>query len=371
MFRRNVLTRNRRVKLRELWLKIDKTTPKNIVGELLNSASQTCDAIYVADGRTVGDVKKTGVRVAAKGDECDVQVIEPFNAEELAKVKEAGKLAAVRVTVKSAEDEKEAIKAADLSADYIIIKCLDWKVIPLENLIANAKGKSKLLAEASSLEEAKLALETLELGVDGVVLKTSNPGELLKVAYLVKRQLPRIKLAPVKIVEVKQIGTGARVCVDTCDLMKEGEGLLVGCQSACLFLVEAEVHENPFVQPRPFRVNAGPVSLYVMCSPDKTRYLSELKAGEELMIVDRNGNVRFTNIGRVKIEWRPLLLIEAEHEGKRFKTITQNAETIRLVTGKGSIPVTALKPGDEVLAYMLEGGRHFGTLVNKERIVEL
>jgi 3-dehydroquinate synthase II len=248
---------------------------------------------------------------------------------------------------------------------------LDWKVIPLENLIANAKGKSKLLAEASSFEEAKLALETLELGVDGVVLKTSNPSELLKVAYLVKKQLPRVKLVPVKIVEVKQIGTGARVCVDTCDLMKEGEGLLLGCQSACLFLVEAEVHENPFVQPRPFRVNAGPVSLYVMCSPDKTKYLSELKAGEELMIVDRNGNTRFTNIGRVKIEWRPLLLIEAEHEGKRFKTITQNAETIRLVTEKGSTPVAALKPGDEVLACILEGGRHFGTLVKEERIVEL
>jgi 3-dehydroquinate synthase II len=357
--------------LRELWLKIDKTIPKNIVEELLSSASLTCDAIYVAGGRMTGDIRKTGVRVAAKSVGCDVQVLDLFSEEELAKVKETGRHVAVRVIIKSVEDEKEAIKAANLSVDYIIIRCLDWKVIPLENLIANAKGKTRLLAEVSSFEEAKLALETLELGVDGVVLRTSDPGELVKVAYLVKKQLPRFKLVPVKVVEVKQIGTGARVCVDTCDLMKEGEGLLLGCQSACLFLVEAEVHENPFVQPRPFRVNAGPVSLYVMCSPEKTRYLSELKAGEELMIVNRNGNARFTNIGRVKIEWRPLLIIEAEHGGKRFKTIAQNAETIRLVTEKGSTPVTALKPGDEVLAYMLEGGRHFGTLVKEERVVEL
>ncbi|MEM2463723.1 MAG: 3-dehydroquinate synthase II [Candidatus Bathyarchaeia archaeon] len=357
--------------MKELWLKIDETVPKSAVEGILCSASQTCDAIYVADKRRVNDIRKKGVKVAAKGGECDVQVLEPFNAEELTKIKKAGTSVAVRVVVKSAEDEMEAIKAANLSADYIIIHCLDWKVIPLENLIANARGKSRLLAEVSSFEEAKLALETLELGADGVVLKTSDPNELVKVAYLVKKQIPRVKLVPVKIVEVKQIGTGARVCVDTCDLMKEGEGLLLGCQSACLFLVEAEVHENPFVQPRPFRVNAGPVSLYVMCSPERTKYLSELKAGEELMIVDRNGNARFTNIGRVKIEWRPLLLIEAEHHGKRFKTITQNAETIRLVTEKGSTSVTVLKPGDEVLACILEGGRHFGTLVKEEKVVEL
>ncbi|MEM2937396.1 MAG: 3-dehydroquinate synthase II [Candidatus Bathyarchaeia archaeon] len=357
--------------MKEFWLKIDETVPKSVVEGILCSASQTCDAIYVADERRASDIRKKGVKVAAKGGECDVQVLEPFNAEELTKIKKAGKAVAVRMVVKNAEDEREAIKAANLSADYIIIHCLDWKVIPLENLITNARGKSKLLAEVSSLEEAKLALETLELGADGVVLKTSDPNELVKVAYLVKKQIPRVKLVPVKIVEVKQIGTGARVCVDTCDLMREGEGLLLGCQSGCLFLVEAEVHENPFVQPRPFRVNAGPVSLYVMCSLEKTRYLSELKAGEESMIVDRNGNARFTNIGRVKIEWRPLLLIEAEHEGKRFKTITQNAETIRLVTEKGSTPVTTLKPGDEVLACILEGGRHFGTLVKEERVVEL
>ncbi len=357
--------------LKELWLKVDETTPKSVVENMLCSADQIFDAIYVTDERKVDGVKKAGIRVAAKGEKCDIKVLEPFNGVEIAKIRKTGKSVAVRVVVKNAEDEKEAIKATNLSADYIIIHCLDWKVIPLENLVANTRGRSKLLAEVSSLEEAKLALEILELGVDGIVLKASSFEELVRATYLVKKKLPRVKLVPVKVVEVKQIGIGARVCVDTCDLMKEGEGLLLGCQSACLFLVEAEVHKNPFVQSRPFRVNAGPVSLYVMLSPNRTRYLSELEAGEELMIVDRDGNVRFTNIGRVKIEWRPLLLIEAEHDGKHFKTITQNAETIRLVTEKGSISVTELKPGDEVLACILEGGRHFGTLVKEERILEL
>lgn len=249
--------------------------------------------------------------------------------------------------------------------------CLDWKIIPLENLIANIRGKSKLLAEVRSAEDAKIAIETLELGADGVVLKTSDPEELMKTAVALKRQLPKIELTPIKIVNVKNVGTGARACIDTCDLMKRGEGILVGCQSACLFLVEAEVHENPFVQPRPFRVNAGAVSLYALCSFDKTRYLSELKAGEDILIVNREGGARITSIGRVKIEWRPLVLIEAEHEGRTFKTILQNAETIRLVSPEGSIPVTELKKGDTVLAYISEGGRHFGTLVKEETVVEV
>jgi 3-dehydroquinate synthase II len=152
--------------------------------------------------------------------------------------------------------------------------------------------------------------------------------------------------------------------------MKLGEGILAGCQSNGLFLVQAEVYESPYVETRPFRVNAGPVSLYTLSSLSKTRYLSELKAGDEILIVNRQGRVRSTHVGRVKIERRPLLLIEAEYEGKRVKTIVQNAETIRLVTKKGSKSVAELKTGDEILAYVTEGGRHFGTLVKEETVIE-
>ena len=169
---------------------------------------------------------------------------------------------------------------------------------------------------------------------------------------------------------MKPLGSGARVCIDTCDLMKEGEGMLVGCQSSGLFLVEAEVHETPFVAPRPFRVNAGSIALYVLSSGGKTRYLSELKAGDEVLIVDREGRNRTTNICRVKIEWRPLLLVEAKCQGKTIKTILQNAETIRVVTEEGSKSVSELKPGDKVLVRLEEGGRHFGTLVKEERVIE-
>jgi 3-dehydroquinate synthase II len=96
-----------------------------------------------------------------------------------------------------------------------------------------------------------------------------------------------------------------------------------------------------------------------------------LKAGDEVLIVNREGKVRKTNVGRTKTEFRPLILIEAEVGGKQIKTILQNAETIRLVTPTASTPVTALKRGDEVLVHIAaKGGRHFGISVPEEKVIE-
>ncbi len=356
--------------MKEFWVEIDESIPGRMKNSLLKSAAQVCDVLLVGS-RDVENAGKTGAKTATSSGNCDISVLQTFDEGEMMKLKEKGRTIAVKVTVRGREDEKTVAKAVELSSDYIILSCPDWKVIPLENVITMTRGKTKLLAEVSCAKDAKLALETLELGADGVVLKTSSVEELAETAAIAKKQALKIELVPAKVVELKQTGTGARVCVDTCDLMKLGEGILVGCQSCGLFLVQAEVYESPYVETRPFRVNAGPVSLYTLSSLNKTRYLSELKAGDDVLIVDREGKVRSTHIGRVKIEWRPTLLIEAECEGRRIKTIVQNAETIRLVTREGSKSVTELKAGDEVLAYIMkEGGRHFGTLVKEEMVIE-
>ena len=62
-------------------------------------------------------------------------------------------------------------------------------------------------------------LKHLELGTDGVLLKTSSPNELAKTIKLVKEQMPKITLTTAKILSTKPISSGARVCVDTVDLM--------------------------------------------------------------------------------------------------------------------------------------------------------
>jgi 3-dehydroquinate synthase II len=343
--------------LKELWLTIEPNASEK--SKLQKLAAENADFI----------VESTSARSCSGKDE--VTVLGSFDEKTITELKQNGKKVALKISIKGKEDENTAVKAAELSTDYIIINCLDWRVIPLENLIARTRGKSKLIAEVSNAEDAKLVLETLELGTDGVLLHTADVEELKKAIASVKEQAPEITVVPVKVTAVKPISTGARVCVDTCDLMVPGEGMLIGVQAAGFFLVEAEVHENPYVQSRPFRVNAGSLSMYTLAPLQKTRYLSELKAGDEVLIVDRKGKTRPASVGRIKIELRPLILVEAEAEGKKIKTILQNAETIRLVTPKGSKPVTELKAGDEVLAHLAtSAGRHFGVAVPDETVIE-
>jgi len=355
--------------MKELWLEIDASLPETQKTKLLKSAAQTCDAVLV-DETDVVKAKNSGINAASTSEEADITVLSAFDPEKLKMLKAKGRTVAVKIIIEGKKDEETAIEAAGLNSDYVIVGTPDWKIIPLENLIAKTRGKTKLLAEVSSTKEAKVALETLELGSDGVVLKTASLEELKQTAEFAKKAASALELVAVEVVEVKEIGTGARACIDTCDLMKQGEGILLGCQSSGLFLVQAEVHESPYVETRPFRVNAGPLSLYALTSPTRTRYLSELKSGEEVLVVDREGNVRLTNVARAKIEWRPLLLIEANYSGKTLKLIAQNAETIRVVTPEGSTAVTDLKKGDKILARVEEGGRHFGTLVKEEAVIE-
>jgi len=345
--------------MKELWIEIAQTASPAEKDSLLRLAAEVCDTVL------------DGAQAHSRLGKCDITVLASLDKDKIIKLKREGKKVALRVSIRGKEDEDTAVKAAELSADYIILNCLDWRVIPIENLIARTSGKSKLIAEVANAADAQLVLEALELGTDGVLLKTEDANELTKTAVIAKKQAQNIKLVPAKVTTIKQIDTGARVCVDTCDLMTTGEGMLIGCQSAGLFLVEAEVYENPYVQPRPFRVNAGASSNYALASLQNTRYLSELKAGDEALIVNREGKVRRTNVGRAKIEFRPLLLVEAEVESAKIKVILQNAETVRLVTAVGSKPVTELKAGDEVLVHMAaRGGRHFGVSVADERVIE-
>lgn len=263
--------------------------------------------------------------------------------------------------IASKADEEAVARLAQRAK--VIVQTTDWTVIPLENLVAQAQN---LVAEVHSADEARTALGILEKGVDTVLIATTDLAEIKRALALVKKSGERLALTTAKVTGIRPLGMGDRVCVDTCTNMGLGEGMLVGNSSAALFLIHAESVENPYVATRPFRVNAGPVHAYTRVPGGKTRYLSELAAGDEVLLVDWQGHTQVAAVGRTKVEKRPLMLVTAEAAGQTISTIVQNAETIRLTSPKGkALSVVKLKPGDEVLVVLEKAGRHFGMKVDE------
>ncbi|MCU0631731.1 MAG: 3-dehydroquinate synthase II [Methanolinea sp.] len=265
-------------------------------------------------------------------------------------------------------DKKSEEKAALLAkSGYVIVSAEDWTVIPLENLVAQA---DRIIALVHNAEEAELALQVLEKGVAGILLQTDDPKVVKETGSVVHRGLERCDLVPFTITAIRPAGMGDRVCVDTCSMLKEGEGMLIGNTSSAFLLVHAETLENPYVAPRPFRVNAGAVHAYILSPGGKTSYLSDLSAGDRVLVAGKDGKTREVTVGRVKIEQRPLLLVEAEAEGRSYSLVLQNAETIRLVGEDGRArSVVEISPGDRVMGCTKEAGRHFGMAV-REQILE-
>ena len=284
--------------------------------------------------------------------------------------KDRGMPVAVQITIQDKSDMENVPRFLQAKPDYLLIDCPNWKIIPVENLIAETRGRSKILVRTRSFEESRTALSILEQGTDGISLTSDHPDDIIRTRDLILEERESVKLSLAKITNIRPIGTGARACVDTCEILHEGEGLLTGSSSHGLFLVEGEVHSNPHVNPRPFRINAGPVALYLLAPKGKTQYLSELTAGQSVLLVDKEGRTRTVDVARVKIERRPLMLIEASVGADSVKTIVQNAETVRLVNHTGSKSISDIRPGDEVLVRSEEGGRHFGTRVPNEMIIE-
>lgn len=269
--------------------------------------------------------------------------------------------------INSKADEEEFL--ARLRRGEKLVLAEGWEIIPVENLLAQSDA---IMAEAASAERARLAAGILERGVATIVVAPGAVGELKRIVAECKLAQPLETLVPARITRVERAGLGHRVCLDTMSILKRGQGMLVGNSSAFAFLVHAETERNEYVAARPFRVNAGAVHAYVILPRNRTAYLGELKAGDELLIVDADGRTSLATLGRVKTEVRPMLLIEAEAENaagekQRGAIFLQNAETIRLTAPDGApISVVSLKEGDQVLCRLDQPGRHFGMAVRED-----
>ena len=261
------------------------------------------------------------------------------------------------------------------SVEWIVLRCTgSWQMIPVENLIAACDGTgTKLAVFVTSAENLPGVLFSLELGPHAIILspdiKLWESYAALKLSSKIKR-IPKTaqessvqteqsdknvdRLDHATVTAISSSGIGDRVCIDLIQMLKEGEGLMIGSSSKLLALVHGETFEGEYVPSRPFRVNAGPVHSYVLLADGSTKYLCEVKAGDSVKVVDatataNNGNVltgRAITVGRCKIESRPMLMISykllssyltAESNNDVIEKSTfgqifvQQAETVRLI----------------------------------------
>jgi len=273
--------------------------------------------------------------------------------------------------VSSNKDIENILDSAKKGLDFVIIEVKDWKIIPLENIIAKLhKMHTKIFSIARNAKEARKMFSILDVGVDGVIFNTDSMNEVRQaLVYLGSKSF---ELSSAKIVEIQEVGDGERVCVDTASMLNRGEGMLIGSRANFLFLVHNESVGSSFTSPRPFRVNAGAVHCYTLAPDGTTKYLSELETGVEILVLDSKGKARRAVIGRCKIEKRPMLMIKAKVGDEIGGIIAQDAETIRFVKPNGHlVSVTHLKKGDSVLVHSKAAtGRHFGMEVSDEYILE-
>jgi 3-dehydroquinate synthase II len=324
---------------KQVWIDCRPWSKKRVLTALENGA----DAVIVPRGKSKS-VKELG-RLQTVAEDGDLKL----------------GVAVTEIEITGLADQEDIIALGKNRT--VIVSGRDWKIIPLENIIARS---GKVMAVVESLPAARTALGILEQGVAGVVVRSPAPKVIKEIVSLVKDGREKLDLTPVKITAIEELGMGDRVCVDTCSVFTPGEGMLVGNTGSAFFLVHAESVETPYVAPRPFRVNAGGVHAYTLLPGGRTCYLSELKIADEVMPVGFRGETRTAIVGRAKVEKRPMLLVRGRTGKREVSLILQNAETIRLVRPRGKpLSVAVLKKGDEVLAHFSSGGRHFGTRIEE------
>lgn len=246
---------------------------------------------------------------------------------------------------------------------WSVILFRDPTKIPLEIVLAAAdRATGSIITAVGDVEEAEIVFGVLEHGSEGVMMRPNAVGDATKLKAAAQYQPADLALVELEVTGITHVGMGERACVDTCTYLREDEGILVGSHSKGMILCVSETHPLPYMPTRPFRVNAGAIHSYTLSKDSRTNYLSELRAGSKVLAVDVKGQTRLVTVGRVKIESRPLLSIEAvAPSGQTVNLILQDDWHVR-VLGPGGVVLnsTELRPGNRVLGYLPTEDRHVG-----------
>lgn len=292
------------------------------------------------------------------------------NDAELRKLPSGPTSESVSVVKVSTQAELQAAIDRATSIGSVTIRFLGDRVIPLENVVAHRHGDFRVWVVAPHPNDVPAALGALEHGADRVIAEIRNLAELDSLEALLEQTVPfDLDWQHIEVSRVVSVGLGDRVIVDTTSLLRPSEGMFIGSSAGFLFHVASEAVGSAFTRPREFRVNAGAAHSYVLLTDGTTRYLAELSPGDAVLVAEPRGSVRSVRVGRLKIERRPLVLIEGRHGGREYTVFLQEAETVRLSTETERIPTTHLIAGTSIFGVALPSARHLGQVV-EETITE-
>jgi 3-amino-4-hydroxybenzoic acid synthase len=297
------------------------------------------------------------------------------DATALRELSEAG----VSTCYASFVDDRESLLSAineGSQFNFLWILFRDPTNIPLELVIASLQGSSTVLMKEidspTNVDDAIVSYGVMEYGAEGVIFSPQDHHVMSEfLERMSHAQGASLSIQVGTVVDSRPVGMGYRACIDTSTLFEPDEGMLVGSTSQGGLLCCPEVFFLPYMELRPFRVNAGAVHSYVFNTENRTDYMSELKAGSPVMLVNSKGRVRRASVGRIKIEQRPLRLIEVEFAGmERVNILLQDDWHVRIFSDAAKpLNISELKSGDKVLGYVTEPGRHVGIKIN-ESIIE-
>ncbi|MBO3460029.1 3-dehydroquinate synthase II [Aetokthonos hydrillicola Thurmond2011] len=359
------------------WLDI-KNTKESAVKILSQPNISTLDGIVVDSPESIKNlppnVDSSVKRIAFVKDKdhieqfvslVDIVILDACWAHEIRELKEKYQPIEIGVFVDVVDEPTLQIACESAkNQNWTVIYFKDPTKIPLEIVIAAAENANgKIITIAKDIEEAEIILGVLEKGSHGVMLaprSLTDAVELATICHQIKKiQIP---LEELEVTKITHIGMGERACIDTCSYFEKDEGILIGSFSKGMILVASETHPLPYMPTRPFRVNAGAIHSYAVSNITRTNYLSELNVGHKILAVDCQGKSREIVIGRVKIEIRPLLSINAvSTTGETVNLIVQDDWHVRVLGPNNKVlNVTELTPGELLLGYLASSGRHVG-----------
>lgn len=358
---------------KELWF--DALTVTDEAMELVNDAINR-DYVTVLFSEDNYDLAKFTSRIRKAVEISDLNDLDKYEDADIVIVRDLGQAAELLKTGKQVGyhthvDDRESMEAAakiTLDINYLIVEFKDVTNIPLELIIAKSQYDNiKVLKIVNNVPDAIISMGVMEVGADGVVLRTKSLEDIINLREEVRRQeMGKMNLVSCEIIETKHLEIGERACLDTTSLLTDKEGMIIGCTSSGGLMVCSEVHYLPYMNTRPFRVNAGTISSYVWGPDDIVEYISDLRSGSKVVAVDLKGNSRIVNIARVKTEVRPLILIRAKYGDTEIKSIMQDDWHMRMFSPEGKvINITDLNPGDKVMGYVCEPGRHVGVKISE------